>query len=149
MALLKRVSAILVVALVGLTCLAAAEPSIEGLWRSNDAAGKPRAYIRLRQVGDEYQGVVQKVFPGPGETEETVCSKCTDERKDKRILGMKILDSLRRSSSGYSGGNILDADNGKVYRATVTPSADGKELNLRGYVGIPLFGRTAVWTRIE
>jgi uncharacterized protein (DUF2147 family) len=64
---------------------------------------------------------------------------------------MTIVRNLRKEKSGetWSGGDILDPNNGKVYRAQITPSADNKTLAVRGYIGSPLFGRTQVWQRIE
>ena len=56
---------------------------------------------------------------------------------------MKFIDGA------YSGGEILDPDTGGVYRSTMTLSADGRRLTVRGYIGIPLFGRTQEWVRAE
>lgn len=128
---------------------AAAEPSPVGLWRYNTAAGTPRAYVRIHAAGEVYEGIVERVFPGPDETEDKVCSLCTDTRHNQRILGMKILEGVRKQHDVYGGGTVLDPDNGKVYRVKLTPSADGRTMELRGYIGIPLFGRTEQWTRIE
>ena len=75
--------------------------------------------------------------------------ECTDERKDQAILGMEILRGLKKTEGKdlWEGGNILDPNNGKVYRATVTPIEGGKKLQMRGYIGF--FYRTQIWTRIN
>ena len=60
---------------------------------------------------------------------------------------MVILRGLRWDGTAWTGGDVLDPDTGKVYRATVRLSDDGRELTLRGYVGIALLGRSQRWVR--
>lgn len=61
-------------------------------------------------------------------------------------LGMTILSELRDSGEGHYKGRIYDRENGRSYRATVKP-AQPDQLLIRGYVGLPLFGRTVIWHR--
>jgi uncharacterized protein (DUF2147 family) len=56
---------------------------------------------------------------------------------------------LKPDGAGYSGGTILDPNNGKVYQSKATLTDDGKQLKLRGYIGMPLLGRTQTWLREE
>ena len=60
---------------------------------------------------------------------------------------MTILSELRRVGDEYTGGQILDPDNGKLYRCTMRLFDGGSRLNIRGYIGIQLLGRTQVWLR--
>jgi uncharacterized protein (DUF2147 family) len=62
---------------------------------------------------------------------------------------MTILRGLRREGERYTGGEILDPDDGKVYRCSVTVIEGGKQLDVRGYIGIPLLGRSQIWQRME
>jgi uncharacterized protein (DUF2147 family) len=62
---------------------------------------------------------------------------------------MTFLRGLRREGERYTGGEILDPDDGKTYRCTVTMIEGGKKLEVRGYIGIPLLGRSQVWQRME
>ena len=82
-----------------------------------------------------------------------ICTKCTDERKDKRLNGMAFLTGMRKVDGGtvaeYGGGEILDPDTGGIYRSSMTLSPDGRRLTVRGYIVIPLFGRTQEWGRAE
>ncbi len=65
------------------------------------------------------------------------------------MLGMVFMSGLKKSGDEYTGGEILDPDNGKVYRSKMTLIDGGKKLNVRGYVGMPMFGRSQVWVRQE
>ena len=49
----------------------------------------------------------------------------------------------------WDGGEILDPNNGKVYKVRLKPVDGGARLEVRGYIGAPLLGRTQTWTRVE
>ncbi len=131
----------------------AASPGPAGEWHTfGDGGGKPRAVIRITAAGGVYTGRIVRSLV-PGEDPDKICSKCTDERRDKRLNGMAFLTGMRKVEDGqsgeYSGGEILDPDTGNIYRSAMTLSADGRRLTVRGYIGIPLFGRTQEWLRPE
>lgn len=126
----------------------AQEPSPTGVWRSiDDKTKKERSIIRVTEVNGELEGVVEKIFDQPGDDPAHLCKECKGERKDKPIIGMTILWGLKKDGASWTGGEILDPKNGRIYRAKVTPSADGKTLDVRGYIGMALIGRTQVWHR--
>lgn len=60
---------------------------------------------------------------------------------------MTILWGLKMNGDEWSGGEILDPDNGKIYRCKMTLSEDGTQLSVRGFIGIALIGRTQTWHR--
>jgi uncharacterized protein (DUF2147 family) len=60
---------------------------------------------------------------------------------------MEILTGLKKTVDSYSGGEILDPDNGEIYRATIRLTDQGNKLDLRAFIGIPLLGRTQTWIR--
>jgi uncharacterized protein (DUF2147 family) len=136
------------------TFLASAQPfaqSPAGLWQTtDDVSKKPKAHVRLVEEAGVVRGFVV-VGLDPNDKPDAVCALCTDERKDKPIVGMTIVRNLRKNPAGdaWTGGDVLDPNNGKVYRAQVTLSADNKTLTLRGYIGTPLLGRNQTWQRIE
>ncbi|MBK6374224.1 MAG: DUF2147 domain-containing protein [Saprospiraceae bacterium] len=57
-----------------------------------------------------------------------------------------ILNNLIYDDGEYTGGNIYDPKNGSTYKCYMV--LDGNRLNIRGYIGISLIGRTSVWTRV-
>ena len=61
---------------------------------------------------------------------------------------MDILTGLKKDGDEWSGGKILDPKNGKTYKCYIKLE-DNNTLKLRGYIGISLFGRTAIWKRAE
>ena len=121
-----------------------------GLWKTiDDNTGKERSYVRIVETGGELQGKVEKIFPFPGDDPENLCEKCKGERKNQPIVGMTILWGLKDEGDSWKGGKILDPDNGKTYRCKMTVSDDGKQLDVRGYIGISLIGRSQTWLRVE
>ena len=118
-----------------------------GVWNTiSDKDGKPEAVVEIRDVGGELSGVVRELLVA-ADPADSVCGKCTDERKGRRIVGMEILRHMRRDGDQWSGGEILDPENGKTYRATLKLADGGQKLIVRGYIGIPLFGRSQTWIR--
>jgi uncharacterized protein (DUF2147 family) len=127
----------------------AATSSPVGLWQTiDDSTGKPRSLIRIKENNNEYSAVVEKGLLAT-DTGDGVCSKCTDERKGQRIIGMTIARGLKQDGDKYDGGEILDPDNGKTYKCKMTLNQAGNELEVRGYIGISLLGRSQTWKRVE
>ena len=127
-----------------------AQMSPVGVWKTiDDDTKKEKSLVRITENNGVYSGKIEK-FLDPDSKPDAVCDKCTDERKDKPILGMTILRNLKQSADDktvYDGGDIVDPNNGKVYRSRLKPIEDGKKLEMRGYIGP--FYRTQVWLRVE
>ena len=134
-------------ALLLLPCLLpASEPTPAGHWIAvDDHSGKPRGIVRIYQQNGQFFGAIEAAF-NPREAKER-CEKCSGERKDQPVLGLLIMRGIRKNGDEYSGGDILDPDTGSVYRCKMRLSADGGQLTVRGYIGIPLLGRTQMWIR--
>lgn len=127
----------------------AASNSPAGLWQSiDDKTNKPRSLIRISEQNGEYRAVIEKGLL-PTDTGEAICDKCTDERKDQRIIGMTIVKGIKKNGDQYDGGEILDPEEGKVYKCKMTLNEVGDELEVRGYIGFSLLGRSQIWTRVE
>jgi uncharacterized protein (DUF2147 family) len=143
---MKLVPAMLMVMLAGAALADTSSPA--GVWKSiDDKTKNERSIIRITEVNGEFKGVVEKIYDQPGDDPAHLCKECKDERKDKPIVGMTILWGLKKDGDGWSGGEILDPKNGKIYRAKMSLSEDGKSLKVRGFIGISLIGRTQTWHR--
>lgn len=128
----------------------AADFSPIGLWKTiDDQTGKPRGLVRITETNGEYQGRVEKSFPKPGEDPNPKCEKCEGARRDQPVIGMTILWGLKKQGDEYQGGEILDPENGKVYRAKMKLVDGGSKLDVRGFIGFSLFGRSQIWLREE
>lgn len=120
-----------------------------GLWKTIDDDGKTaKSLVRITDAGGVLSGKIEKIFD-PAK-QDSKCDKCSDDRKDQPVLGMVILRNMKQDpddQSVWAGGEILDPNNGKTYRARIKPIEGGKELQMRGYLGP--FYRTQVWQRVE
>ena len=138
------------VAAAVLTSLAAwaQESSPVGLWKNiDDKTGKPKALIRITEGNGELKGAIEKLFREAGEEQNPICKKCEGALKDQPIIGMTILSGMKHDGDEFNGGKILDPVNGKLYKSRMTLAEGGKKLNVRGYIGTPMLGRTQVWVR--
>ena len=129
---------------------ASAADSPLGVWRTiDDQSGKEKSLVRITEVNGELHGTIEKLFRNPNEEQHPNCDKCTGEKKNKPVIGMTILTGLKLKDGEYAGGEILDPANGKIYRCKMWTSEGGKKLNVRGFIGVALLGRTQVWIREE
>lgn len=126
-----------------------AQMSPVGLWRSlDDKTGEAKAEVRITDAANGLVGRIEKVLR-KGADPAAVCSACTDDRKDKPMTGLEIIRGGKKEADKdvWSGGRIIDPENGKDYRASFTPVDGGAKLEVRGYLGP--FWRTQVWQRVN
>jgi uncharacterized protein (DUF2147 family) len=135
-----------------LSVVAQAQSTPEGLWKTIDDETKTeKSLIRITESDGVFTGKLEKLLD-PKTKPDAVCEKCSDERKDKPLVGMTLIQGVKQSQSDKSqwdGGEILDPNNGKTYKVRLTPQDDGKALSVRGYIGTPLLGRTQTWLRVQ
>jgi len=121
-----------------------------GLWRTiDDDTRQEKSLVRIKENAGIFSGTIEKLLD-PTVKPNAVCEKCSDERKDKPLIGLTILRNLRQNADDravWDGGDIVDPNNGKVYRSRLKPVEGGKKLEMRGYIGP--FYRTQVWIRVE
>ena len=129
---------------------ARAAATIEGLWKTvDDDGGQARSWVRIVGAGGSYVGRIERVLDAdarPGD----VCEACTDDRRNQPIVGLEIIRKLRAQAgdaTAYEAGEILDPEDGKIYRLRVRLEDGGRRLQVRGYWGP--FYRTQVWLRLE
>jgi uncharacterized protein (DUF2147 family) len=130
---------------------ASAQATPVGLWKTiDDESGKEKSLVRIQEASGQLTGTIEK-FLDPATKPDAKCDLCSDERKGKPILGMQILRGLKPTDdkARWDGGEILDPNKGKIYKSRITLIEGGKKLEMRGYIGAPLLGRTQVWIRVE
>lgn len=146
---MKRLPYIAIAAslLLGPAIAWAANDTPVGTWRQvDDATGKVKSIIQITDSNGELQAKVLQVLisdDGP----HPVCKKCDGDRKDQPIEGMTIMWGVRQDGDVWDGGKILDPQSGTVYKVKLSMEEGGQKLDVRGYVGFSLMGRTQTWIR--
>lgn len=127
---------------------AAAAPPVTpvGDWKTIDDDGKTaKSVVRIYEKdGKLYGKIVELLKSDP----DSKCTECSGARKDKPIVGMVIMWDLDKDDDEWSGGRILDPENGEDYSCVIALEDGGKTLKVRGYVGLSLFGRSQRWHRV-
>jgi uncharacterized protein (DUF2147 family) len=128
--------------------VAADAASPVGLWKTiDDKTGKPKSLVRITEANGELRGTVEKLFREPSEEQNPLCDKCTGDKKDKPVIGMTILTGMKPDGDHFDGGIIMDPANGKTYKSKMELDDNGRKLKVRGYIGVPMLGRTQVCLR--
>lgn len=137
-----------------LTAYSLESTTLEGLWKTFDDDGQISGYVRIMKDHDINTGVIEKGVNEKALTEkglashkEEYCTACKDERKDQKLIGMTIIKNVKALGEGYEGDEILDPFSGNTYRVKLKFKEAGKQLEVRGFIGFSLFGRTQIWQR--
>jgi uncharacterized protein (DUF2147 family) len=128
----------------------AAEPSPAGLWKTiDDRSGEAKGLIRIREINGKFEGKIDKIFPKAGDDPAPRCEKCLGPQRNQPVLGLTFLWGFTKQGDEYQGGEILDPESGKIYQAKMKLIDAGKRLEVRGFIGFSLFGRSQTWLREE
>lgn len=138
---------LLTFSLIALSVITAVAQDVTGKWKTfDDETGKAKSIVEIyKQNGKIFGKVLEITDPTK---RDAICTECPGDDKGKPIMGLVILKDLKKDGKEYSGGTIMDPNNGKVYKSYI--ELDGANtLKVRGYVGFSLLGRTQSWTRVE
>jgi len=120
-----------------------------GKWKTiDDTTHETKSIVEITENGGLLEGKVLQVLKsehGP----HPVCVKCDGERKNKPIEGMTIMWGLKKDGDEWSGGQILDPAKGKIYKVNLKLVDGGKKLDVHGYIGFSLIGRSQEWVRAD
>jgi len=112
---------------------------ILGEWLSQEKDGK----ISIYKQGDKFYG---KISWGKTPGKKDV-NNPDPKLKNRDIVGLVILQDFKFTGSTWEDGKIYDPKSGKTYDCIIKSKENNKILEIRGYIGTPMFGRTATWTR--
>lgn len=122
--------------------------AIIGQWKTiDDETQREKSIIEIYEIKGKFYGKIVQLLQA--EDKGKICDKCEGEDRNKPILGLVVLKDICKDEDEYSGGTILDPNNGKVYKCTIELLDNGKKIKLRGYLGFSLIGRTQYWYRVK
>lgn len=124
-------------------------PTIEGEWKTIDEkTGEPQSLIRIYRKGNTYFGKVAASLRKNRSKGDDICHDCVGRFHEKTVIGHDIIWGLHKKKHNlWEDGRILDPLHDKSYRVNMRLADHGQKLRVRGYIGIPLFGRTQFWER--
>ena len=142
---MKRILGALVLAFTAGAAFAQASPV--GLWKTiDDETKQEKSLVRISESAGVLSGRIEKIVD-PAK-QDSVCDKCEDARKGQKVLGMTIVEGVKKNAGEpyWDGGTILDPNNGKTYKVRLTPKDGGKTLEVRGFIGF--LYRNQTWQRV-
>lgn len=146
----RNISSLLTFTAGALLSTSALAASLDGTqWQTiDDKTGEKKAIIQLNESNGRVSGKIIKVLDP--QQAKAVCTKCPGSLKNKPVEGLQILSGLKADGNNkWNGGKLVDPESGKTYSGKITLSDNGQSLDLRGYVGTPMFGRSQTWKRIK
>ncbi|KMQ71156.1 DUF2147 domain-containing protein [Chryseobacterium koreense] len=119
---------------------------IEGKWKTiDDETGQAKSIVEIqKRANGQYYGKVVQLLIKPADPN---CSGCKDDRKGKPVLGMEVIRDLKKDGNEFSGGTITDPKTGKTYKCII--KREGDKLDVRGYIGFALIGRSQTWHKVD
>ena len=119
-----------------------------GRWKTvDDSTGKVKSIVAIREENGKLYGTIEQLFDPP--VPHPTCYLCTGDLKDRPLVGLQVLSGFTFDGSQWSGGQVLDPETGRIYRASIALEDGGKKLRLHGYFLVTLLGRTEHWLRAE
>ncbi len=146
--LLLRFSLGLIVLLLWAVSVFADLNSPVGDWRTiDDETGEAKSIITIwEEKGVLYGKILEILNPAK---KSAVCSKCKGALKNQPVLGMRIIWGLKKDGNKWTKGKILDPKSGKTYKSKLKLTHGGNKLEVRGYIGFSLLGRSQIWERVK
>ncbi|MCK9481676.1 MAG: DUF2147 domain-containing protein [Bacteroidia bacterium] len=120
-------------------------PTIEGKWKTiDDETGKAKSIVEIYKKSDgKYYGKIVELLIKP---KHDKCVECSGSKKNQPLIGLEIVEGLVKKGNEWVDGNITDPKTGKTYSCEAKINKKGN-LEIRGYIGFSLLGRTQTWIR--
>lgn len=118
--------------------------TIVGQWETfDDNTKEKKAVIEIYKKNNRYFAKIVKSYTSE---ESAVCDTCKGSKKGQPIIGLVIIENIKKDGDEFNGGTIMDPENGKTYKCYLE-LVDNNKLKVRGYLGFAVFGRTQYWNR--
>ena len=145
----QKIATFLIITILAIGLLSAQNADdINGSWLNGSGSAK----IRIFKTSEQYFGNISWLrAPNDDNGKPKVDKENPDPaRRDRKLIGLLILTGFRYdpSSNSYVDGQIYDPKSGKTYSCKIK-FKDKDHLEVRGYIGISLIGRTEVWSRAD
>lgn len=142
---MRKIITFSIILFIGISTTSA--QAVTGKWYSIDSdTNEKKSIIEVYKQNDKIYAKILKLVKE--EDKGNLCDKCEGENHNKPIEGMVILDGLKKDGDEWSGGKILDPENGSIYKCYIE-LVEKNKLKIRGYIGFSLIGRTEYWYRNE
>lgn len=133
--------------LVSAAGLAAAQPGPTGLWLNEPGT----AHIEISPCGSALCGAIVWLKDPLDEAgaPKRDGKNAEEAHRTRPLLGLPMLNGfVPASDGGWENGTIYNPEDGKTYKCVMSLE-DANKLRVRGYVGVPLFGKTQTWSRVR
>ena len=129
------------------TCLQMQSQTVFGKWKTiDDKTGETKSVVDIFENNGKVYGKIIEIIDATRRNKK--CEKCEGTDKNKPVLGLVIIKGLTKDDDEYNGGKILDPESGNIYKCILKLSSKDK-LEVRGYMGFALIGRSQTWVRIK
>jgi len=147
---MKRTMLLVTVILLCSVSLALAGGSPVGKWKTiDDETKKEKSIVEVYEVGGKVYGRILQLLQEKDGGASKLCTKCTGSDLNKPMIGLIIVKGLTVDGGEYTGGTIMDPNNGKVYKCKMEVVEGGNTMKVRGFLGISLLGRTQIWHKVK
>ena len=120
--------------------------AVKGTWLSEHKDAK----IEIYKSADKYAGKIvwtKDMYEADGKTLKKDSKNTNESLRNRTIVNLVVLTGFTYDDGEWTDGEIYDPKNGKTYKSKM--KIKGSTLEVRGYVGSPMFGKTTVWTRVS
>ncbi|WP_394760349.1 DUF2147 domain-containing protein [Flavobacterium sp.] len=128
-------------------CIQMQSQTVLGKWKTiDDKTGETKSVVDIYENSGKVYGKIVEIMDAAKRNKK--CEKCEGTDKNKPVLGLVIIKGLTKDDDEYNGGKILDPETGNIYKCILKLSGKDK-LEVRGYMGFALIGRSQTWVRVK
>lgn len=127
-------------------CIAQQADAVVGTWLNEEKDAK----VQIYKSGDKYFGKLvwmQNALEDDGKTPRKDSKNTDPKLRSRGLQNLVILTNFEYDDGEWTDGKIYDPKSGKTYSSKM--KLNGRQLSIRGYVGVSMFGRTTVWTKAD